>query len=78
MDELWSRLELFLSRDVIERRYAYHHAVPDGWHLNELCALAAGSHVMSMLVRYYPTRWARLLAHEPGDSLLPVLQRLRG
>jgi hypothetical protein len=51
---------------------------PDGWHLNELCALAAGSHVMSMLVRYYPTRWARLLAHEPGDSLLPVLQRLRG
>lgn len=51
---------------------------PGGWHLSELCAFAAGSHVMSMLVRYYPTRWARLLAHEPGDGLLPVMQRLRG
>jgi hypothetical protein len=32
---------------------------------------------MSMLVRYYPTRWARLLSHERGDSILPVLERMR-
>lgn len=32
---------------------------------------------MSMLVRYYPTRWTRLLSHEKGDSLLPVLERMR-
>jgi hypothetical protein len=33
---------------------------------------------MSMLVRYYPTRWARLLGHEKGDHLLPVLERMQG
>lgn len=48
-----------------------------GWSLSQICALFAASNVISMLVRYYPTRWARLLSHEKGDSLLPVLERLR-
>lgn len=50
---------------------------PGGWCLSELCCYAAASHVMSMLVRYYPTRWARLLSHERGDGLLAVLEHLR-
>jgi hypothetical protein len=49
-----------------------------GWSLSELCAFTALSHSMSMLVRYHPTRWARLLGHEKGDRLMPVLERMRG
>jgi hypothetical protein len=30
-----------------------------------------------MLVRYHPTRWAKLVNHAPGDRLMPVLNRLR-
>jgi hypothetical protein len=56
---------------VIER---FHGA----WALNTICTYFAIAHVMSMLVRYYPTRWARLLGHEHGDGFLPVLTRMRG
>ena len=61
----------------LEDTHAILEPFRDGWLLSELCAYAAVSHVMSMLVRYYPTRWARLLSHERGDSLLPVLERMR-
>jgi hypothetical protein len=50
---------------------------PDGWSLSELASYFAASHVLSMLVRYYPSRWARLANHEKGDRLMPVLERMR-
>jgi hypothetical protein len=49
-----------------------------GWWLNELASYFAASHALSMLVRYYPSRWARMVSHEKGDRLLPVLDRMRG
>jgi hypothetical protein len=50
---------------------------PDGWSLNELATYFAASHVLSMLVRYYPSRWASMVNHEKGDRLLPVFERMR-
>jgi hypothetical protein len=37
----------------------------------------AASNALSTLVRYHPTRWARLVSGEKGDRLLPVIERLR-
>lgn len=48
-----------------------------GWALSELASYFAAAHALSMLVRYHPTRWARLLSHEKGDRLLPVLEHLQ-
>lgn len=58
---------------------AYSIAEPflGGWHLSEICAYYAASYVMSMLVRYHPSRWTRLLGHQQGDRLMPVLERMR-
>jgi hypothetical protein len=49
-----------------------------GWSLSGLASYFAASHALSMLVRYYPSRWARMVNHEKGDRLLPVLDRMRG
>ena len=58
-----------------------NHAIieefPGGWALSETCAFFAASHTLSMLVRYHPTIWARLLSHGRGDSILPVLDKIR-
>lgn len=51
---------------------------PGGWSLSELASYFAAAHVLSMLVRYYPSRWASMVNHEKGDRLLPVLERMRG
>ena len=50
---------------------------PDGWSLSKLGRDVATSHALGMLVRYYPTRWAQLLSRQRGDSILPVLERMR-
>jgi len=50
---------------------------PGGWALSEIASYFAASHVLSMLVRYYPSRWASMVNHEKGDHLLPVLERMR-
>jgi hypothetical protein len=50
---------------------------PGGWALSPIASFFAASHALSSLVRYYPTRWARLVSGEKGDQLLPVLERLR-
>lgn len=51
---------------------------PGGWSLSELASYFAASHVLGMLVRYYPSRWAHLVSREKGDRVLPVLDRMRG
>jgi hypothetical protein len=50
---------------------------PGDWSLSRIASYFAASHAMSMLVRYHPTRWAKLVNHAPGDKLIPVLDRLR-
>lgn len=47
-----------------------------GWSLSSLASLVAGSYALSTLVRYHPTQWARLLNHEKGDTLMPLLEQL--
>jgi hypothetical protein len=67
--------------NVFTSRSGARHMIecyPDGWSLSELTSYFAASHALSMLVRYYPSRWARLVSHEKGDRLLPVLERMRG
>ena len=49
---------------------------PGDWSLSRIASYFAASHAMSMLVRYHPTRWAKLINHAPGDKLMPVLERL--
>jgi hypothetical protein len=63
--ELESTVHVFLER------------FPAGWSLSRIASYFAASHAMSMLVRYHPTRWAKLVNHAPGDQLMPVLDRLR-
>ena len=65
-------VELESSAHVFLERF------PGGWSLSRFASYFAASHAMSMLVRYHPTRWARLVNHAPGDKLMPVLDRLRG
>jgi len=48
-----------------------------GWSLSRLGSYFAGSHALSALVRYYPTRWAELVNHQRDDRLLPVIGELR-
>lgn len=50
---------------------------PDGWVLSKMSTYYAAAYAMSMLVRYYPTVWARLLTHSKGDRAFPVLERVR-
>ena len=50
---------------------------PEGWALSALASYLAAAHALSTLVRYHPTRWARLLSRERGDRIVPVLERLR-
>jgi len=57
--------------------HVFHERFPGGWSLSRIASYFAASHAMSMLVRYHPTRWARLVNHAPGDKLMPVLDRLR-
>lgn len=52
-------------------------AYPGGWALGALASYLAAAHALSTLVRYHPTRWARLLSREHGDRVVPVLDRLR-
>jgi hypothetical protein len=61
----------------VEENHAIVEPFPGGWSLSELGTYVATSHALSMLVRYYPTRWAQLLSHQRGDSILPVLERMR-
>jgi hypothetical protein len=49
----------------------------DGWSLSELASYIAAANTLSTLVRYHPTRWARMLGHVHGDRLMPVIERLR-
>jgi len=48
-----------------------------GWSLSTIASLFAGAFALSTLVRFHPTHWARLINHEKGDRLLPVLDRLQ-
>jgi uncharacterized glyoxalase superfamily protein PhnB len=70
-DHLPSVVELESGAHVFPERF------PGGWSLSRLTSYVAASHAMSMLVRYHPTRWAKLVNHGPGDQLMPVLDRLR-
>jgi hypothetical protein len=49
----------------------------NSWSLSELASYFAASNALSMLVRYYPSRWASMANHEKGDKVLPVLDRMR-
>jgi hypothetical protein len=51
---------------------------PGGWSLCELASYFAAAHVLSMIVRYHPSRWTHLVSRERGDRVLPVLDRMRG
>ncbi|HTV97101.1 MAG TPA: hypothetical protein VME42_13930 [Steroidobacteraceae bacterium] len=64
-------VELETSAHVFLERF------PGGWSLSRIGSYFAASHAISMLVRYHPTRWAKLVNHAPGDKLMPVLDRLR-
>lgn len=70
-DHLPSVVELESGAHVFLERF------PGGWSLSRIASYFAASHAMSMLVRYHPTRWARLVNHAPGDKLMTVLDRLR-
>jgi YaaC-like Protein len=70
-DHFPSVVELESSAHVFLERF------PGGWSLSRIASYFAASHAMSMLVRYHPTRWAKLVNHAPGDKLMPVLDRLR-
>lgn len=48
-----------------------------GWCLSELASYMAASYTLSMLVRYYPSRWSGLFSRDRGDRLLPVVNALR-
>ena len=70
-DHFPSVVELESTTHVMVERF------PGGWSLNRIALYFAASHAKSMLVRYHPTRWAKLVNHAPGDKLVPVLDRLR-
>ena len=66
--------------NVVELENSAHvflERFPGSWSLSRVASYFAASHTMSMLVRYHPTRWAKLINHGPGDKLMPVLDRLR-
>jgi hypothetical protein len=70
-DYLPNVVELESKAHVLLERF------PGDWSLSRIASYFAASHAMSMLVRYHPTRWAKLINHAPGDKLMPVLDRLR-
>jgi YaaC-like Protein len=70
-DHFPSVVELESTAHVLVERFS------GGWSLSRIASYFAASHAMSMLVRYHPTRWAKLVNHAPGDKLMPVLDRLR-
>jgi len=71
-----AKLPIAIDRSLAN--YAVLEPFRSGWSLSILASYFAAAHALSMIVRYYPTRWAQLLSQERGDRLLPVLERLRG
>lgn len=70
--------DYFPSVVELERTaHVFVERFPGGWSLSRIASYFAASHAMSMLVRYHPTRWTKLVNHAPGDRLIPVLDRLR-
>jgi hypothetical protein len=48
-----------------------------GWNLNTLLTYFAASYVLSMIVRYHPSQWTKLVSSERNDALLPVIEKFR-
>jgi YaaC-like Protein len=48
----------------------------DGSCLSNVLTGIAASYILSMLARYYPTRWVSLITNEKGDTYAPVLEAL--
>jgi hypothetical protein len=63
--------------ETVSRDRVVIESYPEGWALSALASYLAAAHALSTLVRYHPTRWARLLSREHGDQTVPVLDRLR-
>lgn len=79
---------LMSSGQVLAERLPYVVDLPEGgqvavedfpgaWALNQVSTYFAAAHVMSMLVRYHPTRWAAMVNHTGDDRVWPLLQSMR-
>ncbi|MHB1069792.1 MAG: YaaC family protein [Gemmatimonadaceae bacterium] len=75
--DAWAR---HLAHVVAPGKYASFLAEPfdDGTNLPTIAMTFIASYVLGMLVRYYPSQWARMVSRLAGDPLLPVVRAVNG